>query len=138
MSDRTGNIRFERLSNERTFASPELQARADSNPLTDGRMQFRVWMGDREAAYLSFDIFWPDQLNLYEIFIVREFRSQRLVGPACVGFGVELARELHKPRLTVLPTPLSEQTTEELVGWYKRRGFTPTDDPRGLLEIVLT
>lgn len=135
--ERTGGIRFEELGIKRTFASSELQARANDNPLTDARKQYRVWLGDQEAAYLSFDVFWPEEINLYEIFVVSELRDHG-IGSACIRFAVDLTKQLEKPRLTVRPKPLSGQSKDDLVAWYVRRGFTPmTDDPE-LLEIVIT
>ena len=56
-------IRFEELGEERPFTSAELQARAKANPWKNGRKQYRVWLGEFEVAYLSFDVFWDDQVN---------------------------------------------------------------------------
>jgi GNAT superfamily N-acetyltransferase len=95
-----------------------------------------VKLGDREAAYLSFDVFWPDQINLYEIFVVRDLRNHG-IGSECIRFALELTKSLSKPKLTVWPRPLSDQSQDDLVAWYMRRGFTPMLDNSELLEIVL-
>ena len=130
------NIRFEELDSQRSFAVAELQVRADGNPLTEGRKQYRVWLDDQEAAYLSFDTFWEDQLNLYEVFVAEAVRNQG-VGTEIIHFAAKLGRQMDKPRLTVLPEPLSEQPKGDLIGWYMRRGFKVAPDNSELLEIVL-
>ncbi len=130
------NVQFEELGQQRTFALAELQLRADGNPLADGQKQYRVLLDGHEAAYASFDTFWEDQLNLYEVFVAGQFRNEG-VGTAIIHFAVELCRRMDKPRLTVRPKPLSEQPEAELVAWYLRRGFTPTAEDPKLLEIVL-
>ena len=128
-------IRFEKLGRLRTFRSSELQARADNNPLSDARKQYRVWVAESEAAYLSFDI-WPTELSLYEIFVAREFRDCG-VGSECIRFAIKLATRLGKPRLTVRPGPLAEQSKEDLIAWYKRRGFTEVAGEPGHFEVCL-
>ncbi|HYW67711.1 MAG TPA: GNAT family N-acetyltransferase [Candidatus Dormibacteraeota bacterium] len=135
--EKAQEFRFEELGEIRKFSSRELQARADSNPLQDGRRQFLVKLGDREAAYLSFDVFLPDEVNLYEVFVARELRNHG-VGSACIQFGVELTTKLGKSKLTVRPKPLSEQSKGDLVAWYMRRGFAPMADDPHLLKIVVT
>jgi GNAT superfamily N-acetyltransferase len=132
----TETFYFEGLGKERTFALRELQTRADANPLADGRKQFRVWLGNREAAYLSFDTGWEDQLNLYEVFVAEAMRGQG-VGTEIISFAIDLCREMGKPRLTVRPTPLSKQSMADLVAWYMRRGFKSAPEGSQLLEIVL-
>lgn len=129
-------FRFEELGSERIFALPELQARAEANPFGPGRKQYRVWLDKKEAAYLSLDTFWDDQLNLYEIFVAESLRHQG-VGTKCIRFAIDLGRQLGKPRLTVRPTPLSSQSKDELIAWYVRRGFVQAKDAPELLEIVL-
>ena len=135
--EKAQEFRFEELGEEREFSSSELQARADSNPLQDGRKQYLVKLGDREAAYLSFDVFLPDEVNLYEVFVARELRN-RGAGSACIQFAIELTKKLGKSKLTVRPKPLSEQSKGDLIAWYMRHGFTPMADEPRLLEIVLT
>lgn len=135
MEQSTKTIRFEELGIQRTFALADLQARADANPLTEHRKQYRVWMGDREAAYLSFDIAWEDQLNLYEVFVAESMRGKG-VGSATIRFAINLGRQMGKPRLTVKPGPLSDQSMADLVAWYMRRGFTHTPEGSQFLEIV--
>jgi GNAT superfamily N-acetyltransferase len=132
----TGKVQFKELGQERKFTMPELQTRADANPLAPGRKQYRVQVDEQDAAYLSFDTFWGDQLNLYEIFVTETFRGQR-VGSECILFAVDLARELGKSRVTVRPTPLSSQSKDDLIAWYVRRGFVPAKDAPELLEIAL-
>lgn len=129
------DLRFEELGRVREFALPELQARADNNLLAPGRRQFRVWLGDREAAYLSFDI-WDDELNLYEVFVANAMRGQG-IGSEILSLSITFAKQLKKSRLTVCPHPLSDQRPEDLVEWYMRRGFRPTEDPRRF-EIILS
>ncbi len=131
-----GRVQFKELGKERTFSLPELQVRADANPLAPGRKQYRVQVDQQDAAYLSFDTFWGDQLNLYEIFVAESFRGQG-VGSECICFAVDLAGELGKPRLTVRPTPLSGQSKDNLIAWYVHRGFVPAKDAPELLEIGL-
>ena len=130
-----GTVQFAELGKERTFSLSELQSRADANPLAPGRKQYRVQVDQRDAAYLSFDI-WDDQLNLYEIFVAESFRGQG-VGSECIRFAVDLARGLGKPRVTVRPTPLSGQNKDDLIAWYARRGFVTAKDVPELLEVVL-
>jgi GNAT superfamily N-acetyltransferase len=134
--EKAQEFQFEELGQERKFSSSELQARADGNPLQDGRKQYLVKLGDREAAYLSFDVCWPDEVNLYEVFVERELRNLG-VGSACIQFGVKLATKLGKSKLTVRPKPLSEQLKGDLIAWYMRRGFKPMANEPRLLEIAL-
>jgi GNAT superfamily N-acetyltransferase len=103
--ERAQEFRFEELGEERKLSSSELQVRADNNPLQEGRKQYLVKLGDREAAYLSFDVFLPDEVNLYEVFVAREIRNHG-VGSACIQFAVELTKRLGKSKLTVRPKPL--------------------------------
>jgi GNAT superfamily N-acetyltransferase len=131
-----GRVQFKELGKERTFSRPDLQVQADANPLAPGRKQYRVQVDQQEAAYLSFDMFWGDQLNLYEIFVAESFRGQG-VGSECIRFAVDLARELGKPRVTVRPTPLSGQSKDDLIACYVRSGFVPAKDAPELLEIAL-
>jgi GNAT superfamily N-acetyltransferase len=131
-----GKVQFEELGKERTFSIPELQTRADANPLAPGRKQYRVQIDQQDAAYLSFDTFWDGQLNLYEIFVAESYRGQG-IGSKCISFAVDLAKELGKPRVTVRPTPLSGQSKDNLIAWYVRRDFVPTKDESELLEIAL-
>lgn len=137
MDNIKANIRFEKLGKQRTFASEELQARADSNPLQKGRDQYRVWLEGREAAYVSFDIRGKDELNLYEVFVVEELRKHG-VGTEIVLFAIELAKKLEKQRLTVRPGQIADQSEADLVAWYERRGLAPSADDPDLLEIKLT
>src|ERR1700722_1570167 len=129
-----GQIRFDELGPERTFASAELQTRASGNPWQRGRRQFRVLLSETEVAYLSFDVFWEDQVNLYEIFVASAFRN-RGVGCECICFAIRFTRELGKPRLTVRPGDIGGQTKAEVREWYIRRGFIPVKDEPDLLEI---
>ena len=131
-----GRVQFKELGKERTFSLPDLQVRADANPLAPGRKQYRVQVYKQDAAYLSFDTFLGDQLNLYEIFVAASFRGQG-IGSECIRFAVDLARELGKPRVTVRPTPLSGQSKDDLIAWYVRRGFVSAKDAPELLEIAL-
>jgi GNAT superfamily N-acetyltransferase len=127
MAESQPQIRFEELREERPFTSAELQARAKANPWKKGRKQYRVWLGESEAAYLSFDVFWDDQVNLYEIFVAAEFRKQG-VGARCIRFAIDLAKELQKPRVTVRPGYIGGQSKDELRQWYIRKGFNPAKD----------
>jgi GNAT superfamily N-acetyltransferase len=136
MTESQPEIRFEELGEERPFASAELQARAKANRWQKGRKQFRVWLGESEAAYLSFDVFWGDQVNLYEVFVAAEFRT-RGVGAECIRFAMKLTKELQKPRLTVKPGYIGGQSKDELRQWYIRRGFNPVKDEAELLEIIV-
>jgi GNAT superfamily N-acetyltransferase len=131
------SIQFEELGSERTFASAELQERANGNPLAEGRKQYRVWLDDSEAAYLTFDTCWEDQLNLYEVFVATAIRNQG-VGTKIIRFALDLARKMGKPRLTVRPEPLSEQSKPDLIAWCTHQGFTPTAEDPQLLEIPPT
>jgi GNAT superfamily N-acetyltransferase len=115
-------VQFKELDKERTFSRPELQTLADANPLAPGRKQYRVQVDQQDAAHLSFDTFWEDQLNLYEMFVA-EFFCGSGIGSECIRFAVDLARELGKPRFTVRPTPLSGQSKDDLIAWYVHRGF---------------
>jgi GNAT superfamily N-acetyltransferase len=136
MTESQPQLRFEELGEERPFASAELQARAKGNPWKKGRKQYRVWLGESEAAYLSFDVFWDDRVNLYEIFVAAEFRG-RGVGIECIRFAIKLTKELQKPRLTVQPGDIGGQSKDELRQWYIRRGFNPVKDEAELLEIIV-
>src|SRR5882762_1268588 len=136
-------FRFEELGAQRVFTSPELQERADGNPLTTDRKQFRVWLGEAEAAYLSFDINHPEgsMNNLYEICVARDFRN-RGVGSECIRFAVELTKQLKKVRLVVRPKPFGPGAWSKtrLRKWYTDRGFKPMKGEywKGLLEIVVS
>lgn len=129
-------LRFEELGPERTFASAELQDRANSNPWTKARQQYRVWCGEVEAAYLSFDIHWPDEINLYELWVVGELRG-RGIGASCVRFAIELTKQFGKPRLSVRPGPLDGRSKAENRKWYRKQGFKPMKGEPDLLEIVV-
>lgn len=126
-------IRFEELGAQRTFSSAELQERSSCNPWDENRKQYRVWLGGDEAAFLTFDIFWPDELNLYELFVATSYRGIG-VGSAAVAFAIDLARTMRKPRLSIRAIPLSNQSQEDLIAWYRRRGLQPSaDDPELLI-----
>lgn len=129
-------IRFEELGQRRIFASAVLQAEANNNPWGPERKQYRVWFGDIEAAYLSFDTNWPDQLRLYELWVVAELRN-RGIGSSCVRFAVELTKQLAKPRLTVHPGPLDGRPKAENRKWYRKRGFKCVKGDADSLEIVI-
>jgi GNAT superfamily N-acetyltransferase len=129
-------IHFEELGAKRTFAAAELQARANGNPWQEGRRQFKAPLGEMEVAYLSFDAFWDDQINLYEIFVASDFRN-RGVGCECIRFAIKLTRQLGKPRLTVRAGYLGGQSKAEVVEWYKRRGYTHVKGEQDFLEIVV-
>jgi GNAT superfamily N-acetyltransferase len=128
------SLRFEKLGKHRVFALAELQERADHNPLDDGREQYRVWIGDQEAAYLSFDTFYTDQLNMYEIFVASNLWNMG-IGTKIIEFAVELGKQMGKTRLTARPRPLSDQSLTDLITWYVNRGFTPDKNEKGLFEI---
>ncbi len=129
-------FRFEELGSQRTFASAALQARANNNPWTKARKQYRVWFGEVEAAYLSFDIHWPAEINLYELWVVAELRD-RGIGSECVRFAIELTKQLGKPRLSVRPGPLDGRTKADNRKWYRSRGFKPMKGEPDLLEIMV-
>jgi GNAT superfamily N-acetyltransferase len=119
------NVRltFEELGRDRPFRTPELMERAIHNSWDKNRKQYRVWLGDQEAAFVTFDIFWPDQLNLYELIVAKDLRN-RGIGSSIIGFAVDLAKEMGKPCLTIRAGQIGEQTKEELRCFYQRRGFT--------------
>jgi GNAT superfamily N-acetyltransferase len=130
-------IRFEELGSQRMFALPELQARADRNPLDEKRKQYRVWFGDDEVAFLTFDIFLPDELNVYEIFVAKKYRRQG-VGSEVIRFAADLGRFMCKKRLSIWARPLSDQSQEDLIAWYVRRGLKPTEDDHERLLMDLS
>lgn len=114
----------------------ELRERAAAIPLTKTRMQFvaRDAAGD-ELAFLSFDL-WPrrDFLVLYELWVVRSRRGSG-VGTAALNVALGIARDIGHARLLVLPRPVDDGMTERrLRAWYRRRGFTPWPDQRGMLH----
>ncbi len=83
-------------------------------------------------------------LRFEELGRAREFASpefiasamrKRGIGTAITTFSVDFAKQLKKSRLTVCPHPLSDQPLDDLIDWYKRRGFKPTNDPK-LFEIA--
>lgn len=132
----SNKVQFEELGKVRRFESAELQERADRNPWRNTRKQYRVSFEGKEAGYLSFDISWEDEFNLYEVFILEAIRNQG-VGTECIRFAVNLGKELRKPRLTVQPGQISNLTLDDLVSWYKHRGFSVAPDGLEFLEIVL-
>lgn len=129
-------IEFEELGSQRTFALPELQARADGNPWSEARRQYRVQRNKQEVAYLSFDVFLPSEINLYEIFVAAQYRGQG-IGCACILFAIDLGKQMGKERLSVRPEPLSEQSKEDLIEWYLRRGFVSKKGESGFLVLGL-
>jgi len=96
-----------------------------------------VWLGDDEVAFLTFDIFLPDELNLYEIFVARRYRRQG-VGSEVIRFAADLGRLMCKKRLSIWARPLSHQSQEDLIAWYVRRGLKPTEEDDELLVIDLS
>ncbi|MHB8301638.1 MAG: GNAT family N-acetyltransferase [Acidobacteriaceae bacterium] len=130
-------LRFERLGNERTFLVPELQISATKNPLDNNRAQYRVWLGDEEAAFITFDIFWPDELNLYEIVVAKHLR-RRGVGASVIQFAADLARTMEKKRLSIRAGRIGEQTKDELISYYQRRGLVLSADQPDLLYLEVT
>lgn len=129
-------IRFEEIGPHRTFSSSELQQRADHNPWDKNRKQYRVWLGAQEAAFLTFDICWPNELNLYEVFVSAEHR-RRGVGGAIIRFAADLGRRMGKPRLTVRARPLSAQSQDDLIAWYVRQGLISSPGDREFLVLDL-
>jgi GNAT superfamily N-acetyltransferase len=132
-----GSIKFEKLGNERTFSVPELQRSACKNPLDDKRLQYRVWLDGQEAAFVTFDIFLTDELNLYEIVVAKDLRC-RGVGSAAIIFAADLGREMGKSRLSIRAGKIGEQSKEELIGFYRRRGLAQSNDDPDLLELELS
>ena len=90
-------------------------------------------LGDQEAAFVTFDICWPDELNLYECFVAREYRRQG-VGTEIIRFAADLGRQMGKKQLSIRARPLAEQSQADLIAWYTHQGLTPsTHDPEFLL-----
>ncbi len=109
--------------------SPNSKTSAEKNPLDGNRQQYRVWSENQEAAFITFDIFFPDELNLYEIVVAKNLRG-RGIGSVLILFAVDLARTMGKQRLSIRAGQIGEQTKDELIAYYKRRGLIPsTDDP---------
>ena len=129
-------IRFEQLDALRSFGSPELQESADNNPLDANRAQYRVWLDGEEAAFFTFDIFLPGELNLYEVVVAKNFQS-RGVCTKIINFAVDFARRAGKKTLTIRAGQIGEQTKPELIEFYKRRGLTPRKNDPELLELRL-
>ena len=127
-------VRFEELGAQRSFVLPELEERSRRNPWDEKRQQYRVWLGEQEAAFMTFDIFWENELNLYELFVATSCRGMG-VGTAAVAFAINLAKTMRKPRLSIRAIPLSDQSQEQLIAWYVRRGLRPSADDPELLVI---
>ena len=126
-------IRFEVLGSQRIFESAELQDRANQNSWDEWRKQYRIWLGDHEAAFMTFDIFLPNELNLYELFVATEYRGHG-VGTAAIRFAADLGRRMGKAQLSIRARPLSGQSQDDLIAWYIRRGLTPrAEDPEFLM-----
>ena len=121
-SDNGPVLRWEKLGRERVFSVPELQERQARNPYDEDREQYRVWYAGEEAAFVTYDIFWPDQLNLYEMIVARHLRG-RGIGTRILLFSRELAGRMGKPKLSVRAGQFAEKTKEELRGFYLRRGL---------------
>jgi GNAT superfamily N-acetyltransferase len=129
-------IRFEELGSTRIFESTELQDRANHNSWDERRKQYLIWLGDHEAAFMTFDIFLPKELNLYELFVATEYRGHG-VGTAAILFAADLGRRMGKAQLSIRARPLSEQSQDDLIAWYVRRGLTPTAEDPELLMLDL-
>jgi hypothetical protein len=129
-------IRFEKLDALRSFKTAELQKSACKNPLDENRAQYRVWLDEQEAAFVTFDIFWPQELNLYEVVVAKDLR-RRGVCTAIIRFAANLAVEMGKFALTIRAGQIGEQTKSELIEFYKRRGLEPRSDDPDLLELKL-
>ena len=93
-------------------------------------------MEEREAGFLTFDIFWPDQLNLYEIFVAKEMRGLG-IGTQAILFAADLGRNLGKPRLTIRAHSLGGQSQEGLIAWYVSRGLSPSPEDSEFLIMEL-
>jgi GNAT superfamily N-acetyltransferase len=128
---------FEQIGPQRQFSLSELQERADHNVWSKDRRQYRVWLGEQDVAFLTFDIFWEDQLNLYEVFVASGYRRCG-VGAAIIRFAADLARRMGKPRLTIRARPLSGQSQKDLIAWYIRQGLTPTPGEPEFLVMDIT
>ncbi len=85
---------------------------------------------------MTFDIFWPKELNLYELFVATKYRGHG-VGTAAILFAADLGRRMGKAQLSIRATPLSEQSQDDLIAWYVRRGLTPTAEDPELLMLDL-
>jgi GNAT superfamily N-acetyltransferase len=131
------NLRFEELTRSRTFQIPELAESAERNTWTPDRKQYRVWLNNREAAFVTFDAFWPDRLVLYEMVVAKDLRRKG-IGSAIIHFAIELAKQLNKPRLTVLVGQIGDLTTKELRAFYAGCGLTPATGDPNAFEIVVT
>ncbi len=127
-------LKFEEITVERKFSIPELSESAAKNVWREDKKQYRVWLDDQEAAFVTFDTFWPDQLNLYEVVVAKAFR-RRGVGSSVIRFAVNLARQMGKARLTVRVGKIGEQTKEEIKSFYLHRGLRPSPNDADLFEI---
>ncbi len=125
-------LKFEELGNARTFSVHELQISAERNPLDVNRQQYRVWLHEQEAAFITFDIFLPNELNLYEIVVARHLRC-RDIGSSVIRFAADLAKSMEKNRLSIRAGQIGEQTKDELISYYKRRGLIQSANDPDLL-----
>ena len=132
-----GTVRFEEIGPERNFDLQELQERANHNAWNKNRKQYRVWSGDRQVAFVTFDTCWEDELNLYEVFVARQYRGQ-VIGTVIVQFAADLGKQMGKPRLTIRARPLSDQSQSELIAWYVRRGLIPREGEPEFLVMELS
>lgn len=101
---------------------------------------YAVWENGQEVALLSLEYFPPDEypaseyprdqfpqtdrLDIYEIFVPDDFRN-RGIGTRALALAEQHARELGlgKTRLHARPLLNNARTQEQMIDWYRRRGY---------------
>jgi len=128
------DLRLEEMRDERPGLSAELQSRAFRTPWTDKRVQYVVYKGGNQVAILFFDLCVCDGLVLYELFVAKEYR-RRGIGTALIREAEVVASSRGYSQLVLRPRPLEDGLScEQLVRWYRARGFTPSVDRPDLLR----
>jgi GNAT superfamily N-acetyltransferase len=116
-------------------AYPELRARAVTSTKARHTHHYIIRDGDEEIAFLSLDLIPSvNYLVLYEVFVPQELR-RRGIGSKVLREVEELAKRRGYEKITLTACPLDDDFSEdELVGWYKKRGYTESPDCPDKLE----
>jgi GNAT superfamily N-acetyltransferase len=110
-------------------AHPELRERAATSPKARNTHHYVIREGDDEIAFLALDLNPSvDYLVLYELFVPKELQG-RGIGTQLLRKVDDIARGLNYERITVSPWPLDDhQSEDELIEWYRKRGYSERPD----------
>jgi GNAT superfamily N-acetyltransferase len=112
------------LHSKRQVRLKELRKQTGDFPGRSVDQRFLVREKGTEVALLWLVVFPPERyLVIYRLYVAERFRGNG-IGSELIRHAETLTKQLGRSQILLTPEPLSPDTTrEELVAWYKRRGF---------------